>query len=229
MPWEFLVTVPTQKNRVPSDSRGSITPGSPLPLYEFRGSGTMEALGPCPQPTLCPCQQHRDGGRSLSSQVPGISRTAPRPGESTEHPPKAELIEPASPCMPGRFGEVLHLPLQHLVPWRKLVTSLHCNRRCHNMEHLPASLLHISWMSQHRFSTTIPYILVACQQSQLTLVPGRVQPTLWGVQRHPHSPGFLHQLPVEGTGMEWDLTILMCSWGSVVYSGEHDGRCSGDT
>lgn len=52
------------------------------------------------------------------------------------------------------------------------------------MEHLPASLLHIPWMSQHRFSTTIPYILVACQQSQLTLVPGRVQPTLWGVQRH---------------------------------------------
>lgn len=88
VPWEFLVPVPAQKNRVPSDSRGSRIPGSSLPLYQSRGSSATGVLGPCLQPPL-PGQQHMDGGRSLSPQVsPKISRIAPGPGEGTEHPPR---------------------------------------------------------------------------------------------------------------------------------------------
>lgn len=100
------------------------------------------------------------------------------------------------------------------------------------MEHLPALLFHMPWMSQHRFSTAISCVLVACQQSQLTLVPGRAQPT-------PERPQGGHPPTVSrvstpgasgGNRLAVGFTAFMCSWGSVVCrGGQHDGRCSGNT
>lgn len=135
---------------------------------------------------------------------------------------------PASPRMPGRSGEVLHLPLQHLVPRRKPVTSLHCNRRGHTFQQ-PYSTCP-GWLSPGLAQPSHVFWLLAGGLSP-PLSLAEHSPYCGGHKdTHPHSPGFLHQLPMVGTGMEWDLTALTCSWGVTGVQGRtNNGRNSGDT
>ena len=103
------------------------------------------------------------------------------------------------------------------------MTSLHRNRRCHKVEHLPTSLFHMPWMSQRRFSTANTFWVLASGLS-LPLALAEHSPHCGGHKdTHPHSPGFLHQLPVEGTGMEWHLVALYVFLGVSGVQGRTTG------